>query len=101
MYDPKDKALGGIQMILEKRMTGRLAPKKKPEEESQAPEDMIPPTDDESKEDESLEGPEGSTQEEKTEDPLEEKIEQAGGDIDKLSPEEKNQLKMLYEKMGC
>lgn len=86
MYDPKDKAIGGIQMMLEKRMSGRLMPKKKPEDDN---------------ENEMSSDEEGSPNEESMESEGDESLEKLGGDPSMLSDEEKSQLKMLLDKMGC
>lgn len=84
MLDLKKKALGGIQAMLEDRMTSRLKPKavsveietvgKKPLEEEG--EETLP------MKEEAMESPEG-------------------GDMSSLTPEEQSQLQMLLEKMGC
>lgn len=100
MLDLKKKALGGIQSMLEDRMAGRMKPKavsveveavgKKPGEVG---------------DDEANEPGEGSKPEE-MQDAQELKHGEGaeltqGGDMDKLSPDEQQQLQMLLEKMGC
>lgn len=97
--DVKNKVLGGIKGMLEDRMSKRLMPKKpameiditkvsggKPPEGSPA---------EEAGESAGMEAREDAGGD------LAEKVAKEGGDISMLSPDEKNQLKMLYEKMGC
>jgi hypothetical protein len=88
MYDPKEKALSGIEVMIEKRLGSRLQPKKKAPVEVSV-EKM------ESPEEEGMEHAGGA------EEGIEDKVEMAGGDISKLSPEEVDTLKSLYAKMGC
>jgi hypothetical protein len=88
MYDPKEKALSGIEIMIEKRMGSRLKPKKKEVEVE------VEPVEGEEVEKEPM-------QAEGEEEGIENKVEMAGGDISKLSPEEVEQLKSLYAKMGC
>lgn len=84
MYDPKEKALSGIEIMVEKRMGNRLKPKKKEVEIEIEPVEEMHSEGGEAPEEESLEAkvPEGA-------------------DVSALSPEEQEQLKSLYSKMGC
>ena len=102
MNEIKSKVLKSISDMLQDRMAGRLKPKAAAVE--------IEVSHDGSKED----GPglDGSAEHEGAEsaayekkegmmDPTAEKAEKMGGDISKLSDEEKEQLESLYQKMGC
>jgi hypothetical protein len=83
MIELKKKALGGIKGMLEDRLSNRLKPKAEPQESR---EEDLPVDGDELPE--SDESPEGLEVPE-------------GADISRLAPEEQQQLKDLYTKMGC
>lgn len=86
MLDLKKKALGGIKGMLEDRLAQRLKP-------------AAAPDSDEGQENPAEEASE-SPEMEKSEEGLEAKL-PPGADVNALSPEEQEQLKSLYEKMGC
>lgn len=92
--DTKKKALEGISGFLDDRMSDRMKPK------AVAVEVSAPSSGDEAHENPDEEKAEGPAVE-KQEEGLEQKVEQIGGDLSKLSPDEQSQLEQLYHKMGC
>lgn len=94
--DLKKKALGGIQAMLEDRMSGRL----KPKAVSVEIEAVKNPGHAEEGEEEALNHiPMKPGEEDEGMEPVAE--EKSEGDMSALSPEEQQQLQMLLEKMGC
>lgn len=93
MRELKEKVLGDMQGFLDGRLAGRLKPK------AAAPKAAVPEFG-EGEEQAAVAGiGEGET--EGSEGGLDEKVEAMGGDISRLSPEEKAELEQLYDKMGC
>lgn len=83
MFELKKKAVSGIKGMLEDRLSERLKPKKP---------DEAPVTEETSEAMSEAVG--GETD-------LEAKVSAEGGDLSKLTPEERATLEQLYEKMGC